>query len=168
MHVNLWDPRTWLSNNLTGRHLLNAMCNLTHFIVSTITTEHTCGTYSNFFMENAVLLFSMVEILVFDVYSWFKSVPKDMCTALGNINWALARGNQKGMSVEKYHFFLKKCRQLQAKSESCMTSFSKMWKPLRLVPAKEVHFFYTRSHLSALQNCAWFFSTNFQFIFTFK
>ena len=86
------------------------MCNLTHFIVSTITTEHTCGTYSNFFMENAVLLFSMVEILVFDVYSWFKSVPKDMCTALGNINWPLARGNQKGMSVEKYHHFINKTR----------------------------------------------------------
>ena len=28
--------------------------------------------------------------------------------------------------------------------------------------------FYTRSHFSALQNCALIFSTNFQFIFTFK
>ena len=32
---------------------------------------------------------------------------------------------------------------------------------LRLVPAQDVHFFYTRSHLSALQNCALIFSTNF-------
>ena len=38
----------------------------------------------------------------------------------------------------------------------------------RLVPAQDVHFFYTRSHLSELQNCALIFSTNFQFIFTFK
>ena len=37
-----------------------------------------------------------------------------------------------------------------------------------LVPAQDVHFFYTRSHLSALQNCALLFSTNFQFIFVFK
>ena len=34
--------------------------------------------------------------------------------------------------------------------------------------AQDVHFFYTRSHLSALQNCALILSTNFQFIFTFK
>ena len=31
----------------------------------------------------------------------------------------------------------------------------------RLVPAQDVHFFCTRSHLSALQNCAVLFSTNF-------
>ena len=38
----------------------------------------------------------------------------------------------------------------------------------RLVPAQDVHFFYTRSHFSAFQNCALILSTNFQFIFTFK
>ena len=37
-----------------------------------------------------------------------------------------------------------------------------------LVPAQDVHFFYTRSHLSALQNFALLFSVNFQFIFIFK
>ena len=37
-----------------------------------------------------------------------------------------------------------------------------------LVPAQDVHFFYTRSHLSALQNCSLIFSTNFQFIFILK
>ena len=39
---------------------------------------------------------------------------------------------------------------------------------IRLVPAQDVHFFYTRSHLSALQNYALLFSTNFQFIFIIK
>ena len=38
----------------------------------------------------------------------------------------------------------------------------------RLAPAQEVHFFYTRFHLSVLQNCALIFSTNFHLIFTFK
>ena len=37
-----------------------------------------------------------------------------------------------------------------------------------LVPAQDVQFFYTRSHLSALQNWALLFSINFQFIFIFK
>ena len=40
--------------------------------------------------------------------------------------------------------------------------------PIRLVPAQDGPFFYTRSHLSALQNCALLFSTNFQIIFIFK
>ena len=31
----------------------------------------------------------------------------------------------------------------------------------RLFPAQDVHFFYTRSHLSALQNCELLFSINF-------
>ena len=39
---------------------------------------------------------------------------------------------------------------------------------IRLGPAQDVPFFYTRSHLNALQNCALIFSTNFQFILTFK
>ena len=38
----------------------------------------------------------------------------------------------------------------------------------RLVPAQDRPFFYTRSHFSALQNCAVFFSTNFQIIFILK
>ena len=37
-----------------------------------------------------------------------------------------------------------------------------------LFPAQDIQFFYTRSHLRSLQNCAFIFSTNFQFIFTFK
>ena len=37
-----------------------------------------------------------------------------------------------------------------------------------LVPAQDVHFFYTRSHLSALQNCEVLFSTNFQIIYIFN
>ena len=38
----------------------------------------------------------------------------------------------------------------------------------RLVPDQDGHFFYTRSHLNVLQNCALLFSTKFQFIFIFK
>ena len=44
-----------------------------------------------------------------------------------------------------------------------------MWpKSNRLFPSQDVYFFYTHSHLSALQNCALLFSTNFLFIFIFK
>ena len=35
------------------------------------------------------------------------------------------------------------------------------WNCKKLAPAQNRHFFYTRSHLSALQNCALLYSTNF-------
>ena len=38
----------------------------------------------------------------------------------------------------------------------------------KLVPAQYIHLFYKRSHLSTLKICLLIFSTNFQFIFTFK
>ena len=41
-------------------------------------------------------------------------------------------------------------------------------KKRRLGPAQDIHFFYTRSNLSGLKSCALIFSTNSQFIFTFK
>ena len=41
-------------------------------------------------------------------------------------------------------------------------------KVMRLGPAQDVHFFYTRSYLSSLQSYALIFSANFRFIFTFK
>ena len=39
---------------------------------------------------------------------------------------------------------------------------------IRFVPAQDVHFFYTYSHLSALQNCALIFSTNFSLFLHLK
>ena len=60
------------------------------------------------FMDNIVLLFGMVAILVVDANGWFKSVFKDMCAAMGIIYWHLKRGNHKGMIVEKYPRFINK------------------------------------------------------------
>ena len=42
------------------------------------------------------------------------------------------------------------------------------WHNIWLGPDQDIHFFYTRSHLSALKKCALMFPTNFEFIFTFK
>ena len=57
---------------------------------------------------------------------------------------------------------LKECINIRAATEDAGR------KGDRLVLDQDFHFFYTRSHLSALQNCALIFSTNFQFNFTFK
>ena len=84
------------------------MRDLMQFVVSTITTEKHAKHLAKLFMENVVLSFGMVAILVVDVNSQFKSVFKDMCTALGIIYWNIARGNHRGTILEKYHLFLNK------------------------------------------------------------
>ena len=61
------------------------MCDLTHFVVSTITTEAHAEHLAKLFMEAVVILFVMVAIIVVNYGSWFKSVFKYMCTAMGII-----------------------------------------------------------------------------------
>ena len=93
MHVDLWSPSTDLSNNSVERHLLNNMGDLTQFIVSAVTTETHAEHLTKTFMENFVLLFSIVVILVVDADIQLNSVFKDMCAALGIIYWPLAHRN---------------------------------------------------------------------------
>ena len=52
--------------------------------------------------------------------------------------------------------------------KALMDYFNKEVNNIRLVTAQDVHFSNTRSHLSALQSCELIFSTNYQFVFTFK
>ena len=79
------------------------MCDLTQFIISTITFDIKAETLAKLFMENVVLAYGMVAVVVVDDGSTFKGLFQDMCSALKLTLWPLARGNHKGNSVEKYH-----------------------------------------------------------------
>ena len=52
MHVNLWDAGTSLSKKSASRHILNAMCDLSQFVVYTITTK----TYVEHLMKLSMVL----------------------------------------------------------------------------------------------------------------
>ena len=84
------------------------MCDLTRFVVSAITKWRHMEHLMKLFMDNFIILFSMVGIIYVDSGSWFKNVFKYMWAALGIIYWPLSHGNYKGVSVEKYHRFLNK------------------------------------------------------------
>ena len=84
------------------------MCNLMQIVVSTITTETHAEHLMKLFTENVALSFGMVAIIIVETNGWFKSVSKDMYTALGIIYWPLACGNHEGVRVEEYHCFLNK------------------------------------------------------------
>ena len=60
------------------------------------------------FLENVLLCVGITGIVVVDADSKFRDVFQKMCAAL-NIRWIpLARGNHKGLKVERFHRFLNK------------------------------------------------------------
>ena len=108
IHVDLWSPG--LTEDSSGHkiYLLNCMCALTQFIVSSITTNTDSCTLAQVFMSEVVLTFGMCSMVVIDDGSTFKSVFILMCTALKINFWYLSRGNHRSNSVERYHRFLNK------------------------------------------------------------
>ena len=77
------------------------MCNLTQFVVSCIITDAQAEALSKVFMEQVILNFGMVAIVVVDADNRSKSIFEAMCELLKITFWPLARGNHKGMSTEK-------------------------------------------------------------------
>ena len=88
--------------------LLNCMCDLTQFVISILVDDTSSENLGKLFMEQVVLSFGMVLVVVVDANSKFLNLFQDMCQRQDFIVWPLARRNHKGNSVEKYHRFLNK------------------------------------------------------------
>ena len=84
---------------------MNCMCDLTQFVVSILVSDATSENLAKLFMEQVVFTFGMVAIVVVNTDSKFLSLFKYMCLKLDFMFWPLARGNHKGLSIEKYHRF---------------------------------------------------------------
>ena len=84
------------------------MCDLTQFVVSSVTFDTKATVLAKLFMEDVILSFGMVAVVVVDADSRFRGVFEEVCTILKITMWPLARGNHKGLSVERYHRFLNK------------------------------------------------------------
>lgn len=78
-------------------------------------------------MEQVVLNFGMVAIVVVDADSRFLSKFEAMCKILKLTFWPLSRGNHKGNLVEHYHRFPNKHRLFMAKTEGLMKCSIKMF-----------------------------------------
>ena len=84
------------------------MCDLTQFFISIIMKEANSMNLGKLFMEQVVLSFGMVAVVVVDADSKFLHFFKNVCKQLDINLWPLSRGNHKGMSVKCYHRFLNK------------------------------------------------------------
>ena len=124
MHVDLWAPGK-IVNKQTGKTqmLLNSMCDLTQFVVSSITENPTAESLAQIFMEDVVLTFGMVAVVVVDADSKFLREFEQMCIALKMVFWPLARGNHKAMRVECYHRFLNKTQTIVGQDRGTHETF---------------------------------------------
>lgn len=106
MHVDLWMPGKLTDEAGETLQLMNAMCDLTQFIVSIVVSNANSTVLAKLFMEQVVLTFGMVAVVVVDADSKFLGNFSAMCDILDIKLWPLTRGNHKGLSVERYHRFL--------------------------------------------------------------
>ena len=110
MHLDLWQPGNLLDKDGKTIYLLNCMCDLTQFVVSSIVKNPDAALLAKTFMEDVILTFGICAVVVVDSDSKFKSTFEDMCTKLNLMYWPVARHNHKGVTVEKYHRYLNKCQ----------------------------------------------------------
>ena len=108
MHVNIWSPGHLVDTKKDTIQQMNSICDLTQFFISSIVQNINTEILAKTFMEKVVLSLGITALIVVEADNKFKSVFEEICTALKIHLWPFARGNHKGLSVEKYHTFLNK------------------------------------------------------------
>ena len=93
------------------------------FVISTLLEDATAALLAKAFMENVILSFGVCSVVVIDADSKFCGEFEAMCTILKIIVWPLARGNHKGLSVERYHRFLNKTQTIVGNDRGTHLSF---------------------------------------------
>ena len=123
MHLDLWHPGK--TATYTSKHgmLLNCMCDMSQFVVSIIADNASASHLAKLYMENVILTFGMCAIVVVDADNSFRGVFEEMCTILKIHFWPLARGNHKGLIVERYHRFFNKIQTIIGEERGTHISF---------------------------------------------
>ena len=123
MYVDLWMPGCLVDEKGQTLQLMNDICDLTQFVVPTIVKDTTSEYLAKLFMENVVLSFGMVVVVVVDADSKFLHLFQAMCIALNIVFWPLSRGNHKDLSVERYHRFINETQTIVGQDRGTRYSF---------------------------------------------
>ena len=97
IRVALWLPGFTENSDGNKLYLMNFMCDLTQFVISSVTTSIDASTLAQICMADVVLLFRMCSIVVIDDGSTFKRFFISMCEALKIHYWCLSWGNHRGI-----------------------------------------------------------------------
>ncbi|MGH7955061.1 MAG: hypothetical protein ACREOZ_03790 [Gloeomargaritales cyanobacterium] len=107
IHVDLWVPGR-LEDYQGNSYLMNAMDDMTGFVVSVPVSAVHAHTLAKEFMQHVLLKVGFCAMVVADDGSNFKGIFADMCKLLNIRLHPLAKGNHKALSVERYHRYLNK------------------------------------------------------------
>ena len=107
IHTDAWSPGDTVS--FTGdAGTINSMDDLSSAVIVTTIKEFTAAHFARRFLENVLLRVGVTGVVVVDADSKFRDLFQQMCAAL-KIRWiSVARGNHKGLRVERFHRFLNK------------------------------------------------------------
>jgi len=120
--VDIWKPGE--TKNADGyKMLLNAMCDMTQFIVSTPikTTESTF--LARTFMEHVLLKFGLCVMVVCDAGSEFRGHFQSMCEVLKLRFHPVAKRNHKAVGVERFHKFLNHAQKIGTEERGTSGAF---------------------------------------------
>ena len=107
LHVDLWmlDHHSDPNGDMT---LMNAMCDMSQFVVVVPVPDESSATLVSYFMQHVLMKFGLCHLVVLDDRSPFKGAFIAMCDALNLNHDVLAKLNHKGLTVEHSHRFLNK------------------------------------------------------------
>ena len=123
MHLDIWSPGNVLNEYEDREHILNCMCDLTQFIVSCILIDKRSEALSKIFIEQVILTFGMVAVVVVDANSLFRSTFEAICKLLKLTLWPLSRKKHRGNSIERYHRFLNKKQTISGQDRGAHEGF---------------------------------------------
>jgi hypothetical protein len=107
LHVDLWAPGD-IANYRGETYLMNAMCDLTGFVLVNATNDITAGNLARLFVQEVLLKIGFCGLVVVDDGSTFKGLFEQVCLLLGINYHPASPGNHKAVSVEHFHRFLNK------------------------------------------------------------
>lgn len=79
MHVDLWSPGATLDTYGNTSYLMNSMCDITQFVISSPIVEIEAASLANIFVADVIMKFGMYSVVVIDDGSTFKNTFMDMC-----------------------------------------------------------------------------------------
>ena len=82
MHAEMCSPGSSLHGNKSGCHILNTICDLIQLVISSVKTSPMAEQIATLSMEDFVLSYGMISVLVVDVNSQFKGTFKAMSKIL--------------------------------------------------------------------------------------
>ena len=88
MHVELWIPGKLVHNDGKTLQLMTCMCKLTRFVISIMIDDARSEILAKLFMEQVVLSFGMVAVVIVYADSKFLGLLEKMCLGLDFIFWS--------------------------------------------------------------------------------